>query len=393
MKILHICPDYFPFSKGAMSFKLLSEYWCNEGHTVTVISSTTKIKREKGINISHGKTYFFTLFKLPSRFSEGEYYSPIKYRDRLILKHFCKYELSGYDVIFVEGFLEGLPRLFLKYLNKFGLRKKAVFINHGLPEASYDKLLSKLSSLSHKSIGKILAEGVEKFVVYSDYTKMQLRQILRVPETKIFKIKLGIDVDTFLKYAYLNTKSENSIFNNVEADYILAIGRYDKIKGYEILLKSFSKLVKEFDNLKLIIAGAETGYTNLLKNIASELGIKQWVIFLGRISEEDKIKLMINCKVFVVPSLREGYGLNVIEASILGLKIVATDVGAHSEILQVYNNKILVEANSVDGLYDGIFKMLNSKGQNIDISEDYAERYDIKKTGQELLSLALNLRG
>lgn len=392
MKILHVCPDYYPFSKGAMSFKLLSESWRNQGHTVTVISSTPQNKRKKFRSIVQSETAFVKLYKLPSRFSEAEYYSPIECKDLIIIKKFCKSELPGYDIIFVEGLLESLPRLLLKGLKKFEMQGKTVFINHGLPEATYDGLLSNLSSVFHKTYGRILAKNVEKFVVYSDYTKRQLKTILKVPETKMVKIKLGIDVDTFLNYAnsYMHTVPHS--LSNKQTDYILAIGRYDKIKGYDILLKAFGLVVKEFVNIKLIIAGSETEYTGSLKNLASELGIKHRVDFLGRVGEEDKVQMMLKSRVFVVPSLREGYGLNVIEASILGLQIVATDVGAHSEILRDYNSKILVNANSVDSLYSGLIRMLKSKAQNTGIHVDIAQLYNIKKTAEELLNLALSLK-
>jgi glycosyltransferase involved in cell wall biosynthesis len=360
------------------------------GHQVTVISTTVDSSIRKPLISDKDDVTFLRLYKLPGRLQNAEYYSFMKIADYKLLRKFFRININEYDIIFVEGLLETLPRRSLKHLRALNFQNRTVCINHGIAEADYDIALHIASRLLHGLIGGYLLKTYTHVVVFSDFTRNQLVSNLRITERgNISKIMLGIDISNFKKL-YLDVSSHKTQINVETQKYILAIGRQHRIKGYDLLIKAFYQLIKDTgENIDLVIAGSRTEFTKTLEEIIKTYQLTGRVQLLDRITEETKLSLMLNCTIFVIPSRREGYGINSIEASILGLPIVATNVGAHSEILKTYKYRVIVSPDSVQELYEGIRFMLDQPKKIPSFDEKRASEYDIRETASELLKLGL----
>lgn len=96
-----------------------------------------------------------------------------------------------------------------------------------------------------------------------------------------------------------------------ERPFLFSIGEFTPRKNFGALIRMMPLL----PHLDLIIAGKNTtGEAAELRELTRELGLEQRVHFPGKVSELEKQYLFQNCKAFVFPSLREGFGLPVIEA-------------------------------------------------------------------------------
>ncbi|EQD74591.1 Glycosyl transferase, group 1 domain protein, partial [mine drainage metagenome] len=83
----------------------------------------------------------------------------------------------------------------------------------------------------------------------------------------------------------------------------------------------------------------------------------------------------------VYPSINEGYGINAVEARLLGIKIVATRTGAIPEILDGMQNAIVVEPKSEDDLRDGILSLISSRpADNNPCSPEVMDKSDLRHT-------------
>lgn len=108
---------------------------------------------------------------------------------------------------------------------------------------------------------------------------------------------------------------------------ILYLGRLKAYKSVNVLLQAFRSVIAERLEAKLLIAGDGDDETNL-KRLAFEtlrLGTDR-VEFLGRVSEEEKKKLLQNSWMLVNPSMMEGWGIVAIEANACGTPVIASDV-------------------------------------------------------------------
>ncbi|MBI5123658.1 glycosyltransferase family 4 protein [Candidatus Roizmanbacteria bacterium] len=94
------------------------------------------------------------------------------------------------------------------------------------------------------------------------------------------------------------------------------ISRLVKMKGVEEVVKAFPFILKELDNAQLWIIGTgEKGYLDQLKRLVREYGGKNNVSFFGQISQEQKIALLKKSHLLLHASVKEGWGLVVIEAA------------------------------------------------------------------------------
>lgn len=133
------------------------------------------------------------------------------------------------------------------------------------------------------------------------------------------------------------------------------VARFSIHKGHPVLLEAFSKLLSDWPDAKLLIAGdGETRST--LERLASKPGLSDHVTFLGMIRDVREFLAVID--VFVQPSVAEGLGISAIEAMSMELPVIATRVGGLSEVITDGENGILVEPNDSNALSMALDRIL-----------------------------------
>ena len=111
---------------------------------------------------------------------------------------------------------------------------------------------------------------------------------------------------------------------------IFCFGRLEEHKGFQNLINAFSFVLDQYNCL--YIAGEGSFHRELLK-IVQDLKLFNRVIFLGRLQPHDIQFYLANSHVTVIPSLREPFGLVVLEALSQGNYILSSNVGGIPEIL------------------------------------------------------------
>ena len=111
--------------------------------------------------------------------------------------------------------------------------------------------------------------------------------------------------------------------------YILSVGRFVEEKGFDLLIRAFSKTKQK--DFQLVIAGDsdhETSYSFHLKEIAKANG----VVLTGFIRGENLSQLYNNARLFVLPSYNEGQPLSLLEAMSYHLPVLASDIPATLQV-------------------------------------------------------------
>src|SRR2546425_4929341 len=106
---------------------------------------------------------------------------------------------------------------------------------------------------------------------------------------------------------------------------VACVTRLMKYKGVQLAFMAFRRIIRESPDARLVIAGSGP-YQDQLEKMAVNLGISKNVVFLGRISDESKLKLYSESRVMISPSQREGFGMSVIEANSVGTPVVGWNV-------------------------------------------------------------------
>ncbi|MCA2212026.1 glycosyltransferase family 4 protein [Jidongwangia harbinensis] len=103
---------------------------------------------------------------------------------------------------------------------------------------------------------------------------------------------------------------------------VVVLGRLVPHKRVELALRATALLATELPTLELVVAG-HGWWAERLRRLAADLGIEQRVRFTGFVSEERKHELLCGAWLLLLPSLKEGWGLTVVEAGARGTPSVA----------------------------------------------------------------------
>jgi L-malate glycosyltransferase len=174
------------------------------------------------------------------------------------------------------------------------------------------------------------------------------------PNQKIEVIFNGVDTEYF-KPAFRSLAPE-------EKEFIITPGasRVTARKGIKYLIKAVDKLLPKYPNILLKIIGEGSEKKNL-EQLAENLGIKNKVAFLGRISHNETLKYYREADVFVLPSFNEGMSNAMLEALSCGLPIIATHTGGTEELVREGVNGFVVKEKNSRDLADKIKKIASDE--------------------------------
>jgi glycosyltransferase involved in cell wall biosynthesis len=105
---------------------------------------------------------------------------------------------------------------------------------------------------------------------------------------------------------------------------IVYLGRLESYKRIQLLLRALVLLRPRHPELELVVVGRGVEREGLEK-LTAELGLGDRVRFTGFVDENERDRLVAKAKLAVCPSVKEGWGITVIEAHALGVPVVATD--------------------------------------------------------------------
>ena len=191
--------------------------------------------------------------------------------------------------------------------------------------------------------------------VFWDYTAIRLRARQYARHITVLP---GLLPSVIIKDP-LTTASE-TIVTDLGEPFVLFAGRHIKDKGVRDLPGALASARQECANLRLVLVG-EGPETPLLKERFREFGLAEVVDFTGKVTEAELLNLMAGATCLVVASVREGYGMALVEAASRGTPSV---VAGHPEnastghIIEAVNG-FVVEPTS-EGLASGIKRVLQA---------------------------------
>jgi glycosyltransferase involved in cell wall biosynthesis len=115
-------------------------------------------------------------------------------------------------------------------------------------------------------------------------------------------------------------------------DYFLFIGRLVFYKNLDVVITAFTDVVKKAASCKLVVVGDGPMLTKWQKKV-SDLGLNKSVIFLGYVSEDEKIQLLSKCRALVLPSFVEGFGFVILESFAMEKPVIVSNIKPLSEII------------------------------------------------------------
>ena len=147
-------------------------------------------------------------------------------------------------------------------------------------------------------------------------------------------VQRGVSLEEFRKNNH--TKNIRNEFNiTPDEKLIITVSNLAPVKGIEVLLQAFKKIIKSYYNTRLIIIGSkDNSYGQQMVDLSNELGLNGKVFFSGR--RRDVNNFLHNADLFILPTINKGEGSPValLEAMAAGLLVLASNVSGTKDILE-----------------------------------------------------------
>lgn len=199
-----------------------------------------------------------------------------------------------------------------------------------------------------------------KVIAISESVKNHLVEDFKVSEQKIKVIHNGIDLDNFRiadSIAVIDIKNK---FGLKGGPVVGIIARLSDVKGHIYLIKAMSAVLNEYPEAELLIVG-DGKMKKRLVELSKDLGIEKSVVFAPSVI--DCAQVLSAMDIFVMPSLKEGLGLSLMEAMAGGLAVIGSDVGGIRSLIRNGDNGLLVEPADTADLSLKILSLLQNPAQ------------------------------
>lgn len=153
--------------------------------------------------------------------------------------------------------------------------------------------------------------------------------------------------------------------DDVREEMILSVGALKHRKGQFIALQAFASIAEKFPSLRYVLVSGDEDpeYRKKMDRVVSENNLKDRVVFLSKISDEEKDALYAKAKVFVLPTISkgahfEGFGLVYLEANAFGVPGIGTYNSGAEDAIRDGKTGFLVPQEDVGAVAGAITKLL-----------------------------------
>jgi glycosyltransferase involved in cell wall biosynthesis len=165
----------------------------------------------------------------------------------------------------------------------------------------------------------------------------------------------------------------------IEKSVILSVGKLERQKGFDLLIKAFSRLHKKYPHWIIIIIG-EGKLRAKLEDLRNSLGLKNKIIFQGRVYNPEPY--YEQATIFILPSRYEGFSNALCEAMTFGKAVIATNCPGNMDIIRNMKNGLLVQRENITALTEAMDSLMSMPEQRKIISSqahEIADQFGIEK--------------
>jgi phosphatidylinositol alpha-1,6-mannosyltransferase len=237
----------------------------------------------------------------------------------------------------------------------------------GIPYLIYahgEEVQMRLQSRKLAWLMSLLYKGATAIVANSWNTRQLLLDIGVRPE-RVHVIHPGVDVAAFRagESGGLVIRQRHNLGN---AFVMLTIGRLQRRKGHDAVIKALPIVKEQISNSRYLIVGSGEEEKSL-RELAASLGVVEDVVFVGSIPDEERAAYYAACDVFVMPNREvgadiEGFGIVFLEAGAAEKPVIGGASGGTADAIQDGITGIRVNGDDVGAIADAIVKLSRNTG-------------------------------
>ncbi|WP_137819738.1 glycosyltransferase [Pseudomonas sp. 2FG] len=185
-----------------------------------------------------------------------------------------------------------------------------------------------LKRLYNGLVGKRIVQGASRCLAVTELEREQFHEY-GVADSRIGLLANGVHPDPDM---IADPQAFRDRYGLDGGPLILFLGRLSPIKGPDLLLTAFCKIVSQLGAAKLVFAGPDAELGEQLRARVVAAGLSERVVFTGFLAGQDKQSALAAADLLVVPSRQEAMSLVALEAGLCGTPVLLTDQCGFDEV-------------------------------------------------------------
>jgi glycosyltransferase involved in cell wall biosynthesis len=386
LRILMFCQLFHPliYGGGEVVFWNLARTLASRGHAVYVI--TQKIRGEESREIASGVN--IVRVGRPVEYTGALTTSFIDSLVYLVSSCLTGIRLAVHQRVNVIHSNTYVPALAAQICASI-IRKPHVMTVHDVYLLSIPLFWERWSEQSDVSfLARSFGPAIEQLLVRMPVTiihtvsETSRRDLLRVTSKnrRIVAVPNGI-----------RTEDYNPRFKCVNSPHqAVFICRLVFYKNLEVVFQAFRRVIREVPDAQLVIVG-DGPMKSVWTAIVKELGLSQHFRFLGRISNEQKLRLLTESAFLLLPSKTEGFGIVILEAFACHKTVIVSSIGALQEVVTDGLDGYLVDPDDADDWSEKMLQLFQdgqlAEGMGAKGYEKLLQTYGIERVAAKMESL------
>ena len=350
MKILMLTWEYPPRIVGGIARVVhdLSKRLIKDGHEVTVVTyrdnaDVPEYENDKGVNVYRVDNYMIH----PNNFIDWIMQLNFNMISKATQK---KNKEGGYHEIHANYWIVIYAAKSLKNAYDIPIVATIHATEAGRNSGIHDETQRYINDTEW-----LLTYEATEVIVNSNYMKNEIQRLFGLPFDKINVIPNGINLSNFTGIERDYDFRRQYAMDNEKI--ILYVGRLVYEKGVQHLIAAMPKILSNYNDAKLIIAG-RGGMMDELRAEASNLGLNDKIYFTGYLNSKQVQKMYKCADVAVFPSTYEPFGIVALEAMLAGVPTVVSDVGGLDEIVTHGVDGMKSYAGNANSIADSVTALL-----------------------------------
>jgi len=226
---------------------------------------------------------------------------------------------------------------------------------------------------------RLVLRSAARVIAVSQYTARLVEQ-LGVKSTRIEVIHPGCEVEFFRPLQPSLILRQQLLGITTNEKIIVTVGNLVARKGQDMVIRALPRVLHAFPNTRYLVVG-EGPYRPELERLAAEVGVREQVVFTGRIPNELLPEVYALSDVFVMPSREqreasdvEGFGIVFLEASACGKPVVASRSGGIEDAVVEGVTGFLIDPLSPGEIAQALIRILSDADLAANLGKQGRER-------------------
>jgi glycosyltransferase involved in cell wall biosynthesis len=260
---------------------------------------------------------------------------------------------------------------------------KSIVTIHDLIFLKYPEFYSMVDRIIYNTKAKYACKVADKIIAVSECTKRDIVEHYHIDPSKIEVVYQGC-FPVFKERASAMKKEEVKRKYNLPDNYLLSLGSIEERKNILLIVKA----LKQIPDIHFVAIGKRKEYADKVVQYAVENGLSDRVHLISKVPLTDLPAILQTARIFIYPSLYEGFGIPIIEALNSGVPVI----GARGSCLEESGgpDSVYIDPRNEDELVSQINRLLADADAGrymVEKGLEYVKRFSDEKCTRSLMTV------